>query len=137
MQALFGRHLAVVPSAIGVNNQMGSLFTANEAAIGVVLEMVRDRGLFFLDSVTASDSVAFQIARRLGVKTGQRQVFLDNVQDVSLIVKQLEKLVVLAEDRGQAIGIGHPHEATLEALVGFRQELSQRVRLVGVHRLMR
>ncbi len=41
-----------VPGATGLNNHQGSLATADRRVMAAVLSVVRDRGLFFLDSRT-------------------------------------------------------------------------------------
>jgi len=72
--------------------------------------------MFFVDSVTTPHSVGLKLAREMGVRTAARNVFLDNVQDVAAIRKQIQQLARLAVKRGSAIGICHPHPATIQAL---------------------
>jgi hypothetical protein len=43
-------------------------------------------------------------------------VFLDNAQDVAAIRAQIRLLAQVASKRGSAIGICHPHKATIQAL---------------------
>lgn len=133
----FQGFLTQVPYAVGGNNHMGSGFTENARGMSVVIEAMREAGLFFVDSRTSPDSVAFEQARKGGVATARRDVFLDNVQKVDLIARQIRKLVRVAEATGQAIGIGHPHPETLEAL---RQEAayikSRDIEVVPVSQLL-
>ncbi len=112
----FQGFLTRVPYAVGGNNHMGSGFTENARGMSVVIEAMREAGLFFVDSRTSPNSVAFEQARKARVPTARRDVFLDNVQNVNLIARQIKKLVRVAETTGQAIGICHPHPETLEAL---------------------
>jgi polysaccharide deacetylase 2 family uncharacterized protein YibQ len=129
--------LAQVPMAIGVNNHMGSAFTANRAAMGIVLNALRrHRGLFWLDSMTTAKSVGFAMARGMGLVTARRDVFLDNIQKSTNIIKQLNKLLNLARRRGHAIGIAHPHPETLKALRRYQYTLRQEVQLVGIKTIM-
>jgi hypothetical protein len=64
--------------------------------------------------------------------------FLDDVQDVAAIRKQLELAMRGAKERGTAIAIGHPHAETLQAL---REELpraeAEGVRLVLVSEVVK
>ncbi len=106
-----------VPHAIGINNHMGSRFTEDEALMKVVIGTVKERGVFFLDSKTTSKSVGEKLARKMGVKTASRSVFLDNVQDKEYIRGQIEELISLAKKNGTAIGIGHPHSETISVLI--------------------
>lgn len=110
------QYFAVVPFAVGANNHMGSRFTEDQAGMEVVLEMLKERGIYFIDSRTSNETIAYQEAQRLGVKTAARDLFLDNVQTVAAISAELRRLGELAKSHGHAIGICHPHPATLAAL---------------------
>ncbi len=120
--------LDTVPLAIGVNNHQGSLGTADSKLMNAIMPALHERGLFFVDSRTSSASVAFAAARRAGVPTASRDVFLDDVQDAAAIHHQLELAVQDAKLHGHAIAIGHPHPATLQAL----QEFLPRIQREGV-----
>jgi polysaccharide deacetylase 2 family uncharacterized protein YibQ len=109
-------YLKVIPYTVGANNHMGSRFTENEPKMQDVLQVLKGRGMFFIDSVTTPHSVGLKLAREMGVRTAARNVFLDNVQDVAAIRKQIQQLAQLAVKRGSAIGICHPHPATIQAL---------------------
>ena len=108
--------LSAVPGARGVNNHMGSAFTENREAMQVLLSLVKEQGLFFVDSRTTVHTVAFSLAREMGVRTGERRVFLDHEPDVGSIEAQLHRLADKAEAEGIAIGIGHPYPETITAL---------------------
>lgn len=136
MAMIFERDLAAVPGAMGVNNHMGSRFTENREAMASVLEMVRQHKLFFLDSVTSKDSVGASLAVALGVKTARRHVFLDHEQDRQKIKAQLQRLLRLARENGQAVAIGHPHPETLAVLKEELATLSGSVEVVGISRLL-
>jgi uncharacterized protein len=109
-------YLRVIPHAVGANNHMGSRFTENEPKMQNVLQVLKGRGMFFVDSVTTPNSVGLKLAREMGIRTASRNVFLDNVQDVAAIRTQIQQLARLAVKRGSAIGICHPHQATIQAL---------------------
>jgi polysaccharide deacetylase 2 family uncharacterized protein YibQ len=108
--------LSAVPFVKGVNNHMGSKFTENPEMMRTVLEHIQKRGLFFLDSRTTPRTVGFEIAREIGVKTGQRNVFLDNKRDISKIKAKISELRNLSLRDGEAIGIGHPYPETVQAI---------------------
>ncbi len=132
VQELFEKNLNNVPHAIGVNNHMGSLYSENNDVMKNLIDMIKAKELFYIDSFTASKSVGMLLASKAGVKTARRHVFLDNVPKVEKVCEQLEKLVETAEKQGFAIGIGHPHEATLQALSSCMVDFSSRVKLVRV-----
>lgn len=104
---------------VGINNHMGSRFTADRAGMNVVMDEIRARGLLFLDSVTTQKSVAPDLARQYGVPFAARHVFLDNEMTVSAVRGQLAKTEAYARKYGAAIAIGHPHDGTIEALSGW------------------
>ena len=108
--------LAELPGVAGLNNHQGSLLTADRRAMRAVLGEVRRRGLYFLDSRTSAESVAFAVARELEVPAAQRQVFLDDDLEREAIRGEFARLLRLAEERGGAIAIGHPHPTTLAVL---------------------
>ncbi len=110
------RDFKSVPNAIGVNNHMGSKFTENEALMKTVLQVVKKKDMFFLDSRTSSNSVAGKVAREIGVRNADRNVFLDNTRDDKYIKGQIAQLVATAKKRGKAIAIGHPYPETIKAL---------------------
>jgi uncharacterized protein len=108
--------LQAVPGAAGVNNHMGSRLSSDERSMRAVLGVLAERGLFFLDSRTAAESVGYRVAARLGIPAAERQVFLDRDPDPEAIRAQFERLLALARERGAAVAIGHPHPETLEVL---------------------
>lgn len=109
------RNIEAVPHARGVNNHMGSLATADRRVMASVIGAM-PAGLYFIDSRTASGSVAADVSRELKVPTAARDVFLDDVPSYAAIRRQLEELAETASRRGVAIGIGHPRDSTLDVL---------------------
>jgi len=108
--------LARIPYVAGVNNHMGSRLTTLEAPMRWVMNICRERDLFFVDSRTSKDSVAAKLAREAGVSWGERRVFLDD----SLRAEDMEASWRLAKRKMShhipVIVIAHPHEATLNFL---------------------
>jgi len=108
--------LESVPGIIGVNNHMGSRLTADPQKMAQVMAVLKGRNLFFLDSRTIADSVAYKSAVRVGIPALQRDVFLDNERNVDNILEQFRVLIEIAKVKGEAIGIGHPYPETRQAL---------------------
>jgi uncharacterized protein len=120
------RAFAALPAVDGMNNHMGSRFTADAAGMAPVLHEVKTRGIFFLDSVTSGQSVAAQLAQQAGIPSLKRNVFLDDSLDPTAITGQLRHLEIVAERHGAAIAIGHPHAVTLGILKPWLNTLSAR-----------
>jgi polysaccharide deacetylase 2 family uncharacterized protein YibQ len=132
-------YLQVVPNAVGANNHMGSRYTEDRDRMRRVLGILKENGMFFVDSMTTPKSVGLAVSREIGVRaTARTAPFLDNSQDVAAIKAQLETLAKLAVKRGSAIGICHPHQATIKAL---KEELpvlkSRGIRFVYVSRFVK
>lgn len=110
------KSLDQVPYAIGVNNHMGSKITANEILMRIILERLKERDLFFIDSRTTNHSVAYITAQSLGIPSAYRKVFLDTENEEDIIRRKLIELFRLAQKEGWALGICHPTVETLKVL---------------------
>lgn len=106
----------IVPFSKGMNNHMGSLVTARRGVIERVLRIVKKEGLFFVDSRTTYETVAYDVAKELKIKTTYRDVFLDDIQTYSHSMDQIQKLIEIAKNKGKAIAIGHPFKTTFNAI---------------------
>ncbi|HTP66464.1 MAG TPA: divergent polysaccharide deacetylase family protein [Geobacteraceae bacterium] len=115
--------MQAVPYALGANNHMGSRFTEDREKMGTVLGFLKGKGFFFIDSKTSPRSVGYSLAREMGLATAGRNVFLDNEQRDDYIRGQLDQLVDIARRKGMAIGICHPHKATIAVLTAALPEL--------------
>ncbi len=112
---------------VGINNHMGSKFTGSLLGMAQVLAELKSRGLLFLDSVTSGSSVATGLVRRMGVAHAARDIFIDNEPDSARSIRrQLAKLEQIARRRGWAVGIGHPHDVTLEVLAEWLPDIERR-----------
>jgi polysaccharide deacetylase 2 family uncharacterized protein YibQ len=123
---------------VGINNHMGSKFTADERGMAPVMEELHARGLMFLDSRTSPSSAGLRLAIAYGVPHAARDVFLDDDQTQAAIAKQLVRVEQLARQHGSAIAIGHPHDATIAALKAWLPLLGEKeLVLVSVSAVVR
>jgi polysaccharide deacetylase 2 family uncharacterized protein YibQ len=111
---------------VGVNNHMGSRFTADRAALAPVLAELHRRGLLWLDSRTTPNSAGIGLAQELKMPWVGRDVFLDNEETVAAVKAQLAKTEQVAKRQGYAVAIGHPHDATIEALASWLPDVQKR-----------
>jgi uncharacterized protein len=125
IEEIVKENLAQIPQASGVNNHMGSRFTSCSNKVVEALKIIKQKNLFFVDSLTSRHSQAYRLARRLNIKSAPRNVFLDNSLELSDVRRQLNHLKLHALHHGEAIGIGHPHLSTLFALYDFKCELNK------------
>lgn len=128
---------AKLPMAVGLNNHMGSFLTRERLPMTWLMQALRQEKLFFIDSLTTGGSVAGQVATELGVPTRQRDIFLDDTQDLAYINRQFNRLLVIARQQGSALAIGHVYPATLDYLRQVLPLLSQAgIQLVPVSQLL-
>lgn len=107
IQKLTNAAIDQIPHVVGINNHTGSKFTSDREKMGYVLEVLQSRGLYFIDSVTINTTVAFNVAREMGVPSGRRDVFLDDSTDIASVRRQFAILLETVQEQGSAIGIGH------------------------------
>lgn len=128
--------MEVVPYVKGINNHMGSKFTADAGKMEIVLREIKKKGLFYLDSRTTPLTRGLSVARSMGVRSAERDVFLDNKQETNAIRAQIARLISKARTHGSAIGIGHPHPATYQVLKEDLPVLKKQVEIVPVSELV-
>lgn len=129
--------MAIVPGIIGINNHMGSKFTTDAELMRVVMEELKSKGLFFLDSKTTNKSVGVEVAREMDVRTVPRDIFLDNEQDQTYIEGQLRKAIALAKRKGEAVAIGHQYPETILAIKAVMgEDSSAEISIVGISELI-
>ena len=124
------KDLDAVPGIKGVNNHMGSKMTTVSDQIYQIFTVLKQRELFFIDSLTTLDSVCRPSARLFQIPFAQRDVFIDHNLDPDLIRRQILRLIQIAHIRGQAVGIAHPHMETYHVLSEMLPDLQKKVRLV-------
>ncbi len=137
IRSVLRHNMQSVPHVKGVNNHMGSRITADPDIMRVVLEDIRDRGLFFVDSLTTSKSVCRALAPEIGISMIARDVFLDNERTDSYIVSQIDKLVKISRYYSDAVAICHPYPETLAVLAREIPRIrDQGVEIVRVSKLI-
>jgi polysaccharide deacetylase 2 family uncharacterized protein YibQ len=104
------------PNAKFINNHTGSKFTANLKSMKYLFKALKEDNLGFVDSRTTPYTKASIVEKIYNIAFFERNIFLDNKQDVNYIQNQLKKAIKIAQKKGYAIAIGHPHPATIEAL---------------------
>jgi polysaccharide deacetylase 2 family uncharacterized protein YibQ len=122
--------LDLIPGVKGVNNHMGSALSESSGHMRQIFSVLRERGLYYIDSRTTSKTVARPSARLLQLPFAERDIFIDHFQEERFIRGQLEKLIERAKRQGFAVGIAHPYPVTHKVLSQFMPVLKQTVELV-------
>ena len=117
-----------VPNIRGVSNHMGSRLMEDPEKLKIILSELKRRGLFFLDSRTTPQTLGLQTARLIGLKATEKTLFIDHSLEEEEIKERLDRLTEVSLSTGIAIGIGHPHPATIASL----REMIPKIRKKGI-----
>lgn len=135
--AVLRQNLANIPHIKGVNNHMGSLLTEQIEPMRWLMQELKERNLYFVDSRTSPRTQALIMAEQIQLPSRRRDVFLDDQRDQRIIRQQLVNALQKAVMQGSAIAIGHPYPETLTVLTQLRPLLDEfQVELVSVSTLM-
>lgn len=135
--AAFKVMLASFDGYVGINNHMGSRLTQDKDKMAQLMEMLRGKKLFFLDSKTIEASVGAKEAAKAGIAYAERDVFLDHVDSRAFVDNALRQTEAAARRKGYAIAIGHPKDATIAGLRAWLPTLqSKGIELVPVSALL-
>ena len=129
--------LDALPGIKGVNNHMGSKLTVESTQMYQIFSVLKQRGLFFIDSRTTSDSMARPSARLFQIPFAERDVFIDHYLKPNFIRKQIKELIRIARLNGAAVGILHPHSTTYQILHKTLPDLKNQVQLVSASKIVR
>lgn len=133
------KNLSSVPHASGVNNHMGSKFMTDEDKLELVFNWLKKKKLFFVDSLTTSNSKASPVAQKVGLSMSSRRIFLDNNRNYQAIYKQLLEVAEKSAENNDlpVIVIGHPYPETIRAIKDAQGLLQAKgVSVVPVSRLV-
>lgn len=111
---------------VGINNHMGSKLTRDRAAMDRVMAALKVRGLLFLDSRTTAETQAAAAARQAGLPEVSRDLFIDNDATPIGVRTALLRVEEVARKQGYVVAIGHPRDATLEALAEWLPDMRAR-----------
>ena len=118
-----------------INNHTGSGFTSDFKSTLALLDELKNSEIYFIDSLTTNKSTVLDASKKLGLKYAYRDVFLDNEQNVSKILKMINKAVAVAKKDGVAIAICHPYKSTFEALKIAQKDAFKGVEVVYVDKI--
>ncbi len=122
------KDLRSVPHAEGVNNHMGSAFMEEQEPLGVVFDILHERGLYFVDSMTTDSSAAGSLAHEKALRFATRDLFIDDTEDRSRARANLERLLTTRDPWTGLLLIGHPYPETVSAL----EEMIPRIQSQGI-----
>lgn len=137
MGDLLGRMIAENPWAAGVSNHMGSAFTADPDSMAALAALLKSKGLFFLDSMTTSRSIAAKTALQAGIPVARRDVYLDADMQPEEMRLQWKRTLSIAKEKGQAILVCHGRKESLRAILDLVPDLeAEGIRAVTLEELL-
>lgn len=136
IQKMVREDIKKLPGIKGVNHHMGSLFSEDYIKMKYVLDEIKKHDLYYIDSRTTNLTVAYKVAKALGIPAAEKSLFLDNDLSEKILSYQMERLLGIARNRGEAIGIGHPHRETLDILKRYTEQLMKDFEVVPVSELV-
>lgn len=99
------------------------------------MEAIKDRQMYFIDSRTTPDTIAFTTAQSHQLRSASRDIFLDNDKSIHAIDRSFQQLLRLARRKGTAIAIGHPHPTTLAYLAMALPKI-ENIKVVSISELI-
>ena len=132
----FLRHLDAIPYVEGVNNHMGSKLTQLAMPMNWVMQVCREKGLFFVDSRTSAKSVAAKEAEKAGVAWASRSIFLDHDMSLESMRKAWKRARTCAKKKLACIVIAHPRAKTVTFLENYLNK-EDAANMVSVKHLLR
>ena len=129
-----------VPYAIGMNNHMGSKVTSDKRIMSIVLDVCRERGLFFVDSRTNFRSVVGELAVSKNMPPVGNDIFLDDRNSKPHIRQQMELAAKRAAEKNMCVVIGHVGQTGLNTSSVVRESVTRlqgEIEFVGIGDLVR
>jgi len=111
------QNIAEIGPVAGMNNHQGSQVTMDQQAMETVLTFCREQGICFLDSRTTAQTAVPAAARNMGIKIGERNIFIDNEQNRPSMNRYIESGLAVASQKGSAVMIGHTWSPELAPLL--------------------
>ncbi|MEA4971688.1 MAG: divergent polysaccharide deacetylase family protein [Candidatus Metalachnospira sp.] len=119
-----------VDIAVGINNHMGSAIMADQQKLGAAMDVVAEKGVIFIDSLTTGCSKGKALAEEKGIDYLERTTaFIDCPGNTDATVCKIINAAKCAKKKGYAVAIGHVGPAggktTAEALKKAKAEVEK------------
>jgi uncharacterized protein len=104
---------------VGLTNLMGSRFLAAATELRPILEVIKGRGLLFLETRAANQTAVAVLAQELALPEAVSDRDLDGTLSPAGIDQALAELEPIARRKGSAIGTGSPYPLTIDRLAAW------------------
>lgn len=110
---------------LGIINDTGSRFTANEIAVGPVLDDIAKRGLMVVDARASAYSVLASQAKKRSIPVAANTRFIDSSLTPADIDRQLRDLERTAQTLGAAVGVMRDLPVTIDRVELWQKTLNR------------
>jgi len=117
IRAVLTRNINEIGPIAGMNNHQGSKVTMDKEAMKTILAFCKEKGICFIDSRTTADTVVPEVAKQMGIKIAERNVFIDNEQNKDAMLRYVSTGLTRAQKNGSAVMIGHTWSPDLAPLL--------------------
>jgi len=117
IRAVLSRNIEEIGPIAGMNNHQGSKITMDKEAMRTILAFCNEKGICFIDSRTTADTVVPAVAKQMGIKIAERNVFIDNEQNKNAMLRYITSGLTRARKNGSAVMIGHTWSPDLAPLL--------------------
>ncbi len=128
IQKILREGLKQIPQARGVNNHMGSRATEDRKVMDALMDVLKEKDLYFIDSHTSANSLGRETARSTGVRFAQNDKFVDAMKKPEAVREALQQVTAKAGKEGKAVAIGHLSSFTVQAV----QEMISVIEKAGI-----
>jgi polysaccharide deacetylase 2 family uncharacterized protein YibQ len=111
--------LSRFPGYVGIVTNAGSRFNAVEGQLRPVMEVLKRRGLMFVDGGSAKQTAAPKLADEVGVPDAWANFVIDENPAKASIDETLTKLELAARQGSGAVGLASAYPSTVERLAAW------------------
>ena len=115
--------LSLMTGYIGVMTVMGSKFNTSDEHLRLFLEMIKKRGLMFLEGAVNPRTLAPKIAIELGLPYAVTNIVLDLVPTKTKINAQLAKLEKVLAKKPAAVAVAEGYPSSIERIAAWTADL--------------
>jgi len=117
IRAVLTRNVNEIGPIAGMNNHQGSKITMDKEAMKTILAFCKEKGICFVDSRTTADTVVPEVAKQMGIKIAERNIFIDNEQNKDAMFRYISTGLTKAQKSGSSVMIGHTWSPDLAPLL--------------------
>jgi polysaccharide deacetylase 2 family uncharacterized protein YibQ len=111
---------------VGVVGEFGSRFATSSKPLLPMFEVLKRRGVMYVDAKASADSVAGRVARDMGVPRALNDRVIDAEGGRPAIDAKLAEIERLARGSGQALAFASPYPITVDRLLAWLPAAHQR-----------